>query len=199
MNRVVASLAVGLISACVVSWPALPVFTSDAAGVAHAQTQRKPRQRPRPSRPQTKAAPKIAAERSAAANPVHRRRCSGRDRSRISRRAGLGRHRSKTSRRCCRRPTVRGSRCRAAAPTAPSPPACSTAGRNPASGRSSAVVTGVSIGALLAPYAFLGSKFDERTAPGDHHDHRRRHLRGPARPMKASSTPGRCAACSRSA
>ena len=41
------------------------------------------------------------------------------------------------------------------------------------------VVTGVSIGALLAPYAFLGSEIRRRTAPSDRVDHRRRHLRGP--------------------
>ena len=42
------------------------------------------------------------------------------------------------------------------------------------------VVTGVSIGALLAPYAFLGPKFDDELRKAITDDHRRRHLRGPA-------------------
>ncbi len=55
---------------------------------------------------------------------------------------------------------VPGWRCRAAAPTARSPPACSRAGPKPATARNSRVVTGSSIGALIAPYAFLGSRYD---------------------------------------
>ena len=44
---------------------------------------------------------------------------------------------------------------------APSAPACSPAGRSPAPGLNSRVVTGVSIGALIAPFAFLGPRYDE--------------------------------------
>ena len=40
MNRVVASLALGLMFACFVSWPAPPVLVSDNAGTAYAQTQK---------------------------------------------------------------------------------------------------------------------------------------------------------------
>ena len=61
MNRVVASLAVGLISASVVSLPALPVFTSDSAGVAQAQTP-KAKAKTKAKQAGTKAAPKIAAK-----------------------------------------------------------------------------------------------------------------------------------------
>jgi hypothetical protein len=57
VNRVVASLAVGLISACVVSWPTLPVFTSQSAGAAHAQTAKA---KTKAKQAGTKAAPKIA-------------------------------------------------------------------------------------------------------------------------------------------
>ena len=39
MNRVVASLALGLIFACVVSW--MPNATSESGGAAYAQTQKK--------------------------------------------------------------------------------------------------------------------------------------------------------------
>ena len=41
-----------------------------------------------------------------------------------------------------------------------------------------AVVTGVSAGALLAPFAFAGARYDDDAARRLYQDHRSRHFRG---------------------
>jgi hypothetical protein len=154
VNRVVASLALGLIAACLVGWPTLPVVTSDT-GSAYAQTQ-KSKPKARAKQATTKAAPKGPPPRpqytadDAAAAVV----------------AGF--------------PDARVWGDTVADFEKVLPPnngpwlAMSGGGADGAfaagllngwteSGKRPefTVVTGVSIGALLAPYAFLGPKYDE--------------------------------------
>ena len=159
MNCVVASLAVGLISACVVSLPALPVFTPDSAGTAQAQKAKaKAKAKQRPSRPRPR---RRRHQGSAAAHAVHRGGSGRRGRSRLPDARVWGDTAAEFRKVL---PTVaadRGSQCPAAAPTARSRPACSTGWTQSGKRPDFTVVTGVSIGALLAPYAFLGAQYDE--------------------------------------
>ena len=53
------------------------------------------------------------------------------------------------------------------------------------------VVTGVSTGALMAPFAFAGPKYDEALKAAYTQDHARRTFSRSARPARASSIPGR--------
>lgn len=156
MNRAVTSLALGLIFACVMSW--MPIATPDLGGVAYAQTQKKAKAKPKAKQAATppKTAPKglpkrppyTAGDAAAAIVPGF--------------------------------PDVRAWGDTAEGFQKMVPPtngpwlAMSGGGADGAfaagllngwtqSGKRPefSVVTGVSIGALLAPYAFLGPKFDE--------------------------------------
>ena len=149
MNRVIASLALGLIFACVVSWLPSPV-TPDSTGAAYAQTKKKKAKAPPKIAPKgpPKRIPYTAEEAAAAIVPGF--------------------------------PDVRAWGDTAEGFKKMLPPssgpwlAMSGGGADGAfaagllngwtqSGKRPdfSVVTGVSIGALLAPYAFLGPKFDD--------------------------------------
>ena len=189
MNRVVASLALGLISASVVSLPALPVFTSDWRRLPR-RRRRKPKAKTKAKQAGTKAAPKIASK-----GPPPRIQYTAEDAA-AAVVPGFPDARVWGD-------TLEDFK-KVLPPNSGPWLAMSGGGSDGAfaagllNGWTQAgkrpeftVVTGVSIGALLAPYAFLGPKFDDEL--------RRRSPRSPAptssktaRPMKASSTPGRC-------
>jgi hypothetical protein len=156
VNRVVASLAVGLISASVVSLPALPVFTSESAGAAHAQTAKaKPK-----AKQARKAAPKIAPK-----GPPPRIKYTAEDAA-AAVVPGFPDARVWGD-------TLEDFK-KVLPPNSGPWLAMSGGGSDGAfaagllngwtqTGKRPefTVVTGVSIGALLAPYAFLGPKFDD--------------------------------------
>ena len=165
MNRAVASLASGLIATGIVLWPALPVVTSENAGGAYAQAQTqkaraKAKAKTKAKQTETKAAPKIASK-----GPPKRTPYTADDAAAAT------------------VPGFPGARVwgdtaadfqKVLPPTNGPWLAMSGGGADGAfaagllngwtqSGKRPefSVVTGVSIGALLAPYAFLGAKFDE--------------------------------------
>ena len=161
MNRVVASLAVGLISACIVSLPALPVFTSDAAGVAHAQTTKaKSKAKTKAKQAGTKPAPKIAPK-----GPPPRIRYTAEEAAAAVvpgfPDARVWGDTLEDFRKVL--PTNNGPWLAMSGGGSDGAFAAgllngwTQAGKRP----EFTVVTGVSIGALLAPYAFLGPKYDD--------------------------------------
>ena len=165
MNRVVVALASGLIVAGIVFWPSLPVVTLESAGAAYAQAQTqkaKAKAQPKTKAKQTgiKAAPKVSTK-----GPPKRIPYTAEDAAAAT------------------IPDIPDARAwgdtaedfQKVLPPASGPwLALSGGGADGAfaagllngwtqSGKRPdfTVVTGVSIGALLAPYAFLGAKFDE--------------------------------------
>jgi hypothetical protein len=162
VNRVAASLALGLIAACLVSLPSLPVVTSEA-GLAHAQTQPKAKAKVRPKAKQTttkSAAPKVTQK-----GPPKRIPYTAEEAA-VATVPGFPDARVWGD-------TVAGFQ-KVLPPNEGPWLAMSGGGADGAfaagllngwtqSGKRPefTVVTGVSIGALLAPYAFLGAKYDE--------------------------------------
>ena len=163
MNRLVATLASASMVLGIVSWPAVPVVTSEGAGAAYAQAQTqkaKAKAKTKAKQTATKAAPKISPK-----GPPKRIPYTAEDAAAAAV-PGF--------------PDVRvwgdtaGDFQKVMPPSSGPWIAMSGGGADGAfaagllngwtqSGKRPefSVVTGVSIGALLAPYAFLGSKFDE--------------------------------------
>lgn len=162
MNRVVASLALGLMFACFVSWPAPPVLVSDNAGTAYAQTQKaKAKAKVRtttktPPKTPPKTTPKgpppripyTADDQAAATVP-------GFPDARVWGDTAEGFQKVL--------PPAKGPWLAMSGGGADGAFAAGVLNGWTQSGKRPefSVVTGVSIGALLAPYAFLGAKYDE--------------------------------------
>ena len=152
MNRAVACLSLGLLSACLVSLPTLSLFTSDVAGTAAAQTQKAkakakgaPKTAPKGPPPRI---PFTADDQAAAVVPGFPDARGWGDTAEYFQKVlppGTGPWRAMSG----------GGADGAFAAGVLN--GWTQSGKRP----EFSVVTGVSIGALLAPYAFLGSKFDE--------------------------------------
>jgi hypothetical protein len=152
VNRVVASLALGLSFACVASW--LPVATSDFGGAAYAQTQKKAKAKraATPPKVEAKGSPKripyTAEDQAAATVPgfpnVRVWGDTAEDFQKVL-------------------PSTKGPWLAMSGGGADGAFAAGLLNGLTQSGKRPefSVVTGVSIGALLAPYAFLGAKFDD--------------------------------------
>jgi patatin-like phospholipase len=163
VNRVVASLALGLIFACLMSWTSPSIFTADGTGVAHAQTQKartKAKAKTRPAQTTTKAPPKTAPK-----GPPKRIPYSADDAAaaivpgfpdaRVWGDTADGFQKIL--------PTAKGPWLAMSGGGADGAFAAGLLNGWTQSGKRPefSVVTGASIGALLAPYAFLGAKYDE--------------------------------------
>ena len=154
MNRVVASLALGLIFACLVSW--VPITTSDSTGAAYAQTQKQTQKKAKraatPPKVEPKGPPKripyTAEDQAAATVPgfpnVRAWGDTAEDFQKVL-------------------PATKGPWLAMSGGGADGAFAAGLLNGLTQSGKRPefSVVTGVSIGALLAPYAFLGAKFDD--------------------------------------
>lgn len=159
MNRVVASLALGLTAACLVAWSTPPLVTS-GVGSAHAQTQQKAKPKTKAKQATTKTAPKVAPK-----GPPPRIPYTAEDAA-VAVVPGFPEARVWGD-------TIADFQ-KVLPPTSGPWLAMSGGGADGAfaagllngwtqSGKRPefTVVTGVSIGALLAPYAFLGAKQDD--------------------------------------
>lgn len=150
MNRVVASLTLGLIFACLASW--LPISTSPNGGSAHAETQKSKKAKAKQAPPTKKGPPPripfTADDQAAAVIPgIPDARVWGdtvADFQKVL-------------------PSTSGPWLAMSGGGADGAFAAGVLNGWTQSGKRPefSVVTGVSIGALLAPYAFLGPKFDD--------------------------------------
>lgn len=163
MNRVVASLALGLLFACFVSWPTPSTLVADGTGVAHGQTQKartKAKAKTRPARATAKTVPKLAPK-----GPPKRVPYTAEDAAAAIVPGFPGARVWGDTAEGFRKvlPPAKGPWLAMSGGGADGAFAAgllngwTQAGKRP----EFSVVTGVSIGALLAPYAFLGAKYDD--------------------------------------
>jgi hypothetical protein len=155
--RAIASLALGAAFACCVAWPMPSAWTSPDSGSAHAQTRKKTKPKPRPAKPAPKVVQKkgpppripfTVEDQAAAVVP-------GFPDARVW--GDTAADFQKVL------PAARGPWLAMSGGGADGAFAAGVLNGWTQSGKRPdfTVVTGVSIGALIAPYAFLGSKFDE--------------------------------------